>query len=312
MGVFVALFDLGQVSRSLLRLKLGHLGLAAAVFLGSYMVRSLRWQLLLRPMGRFPFGQVRDVLLTGFMVNNLLPARAGELARALVLWKVAGASRRGALATVGIERLFDGIVLIGLLSLVGALFEVPPWTRKLGHVTTVMLVALAAFAAWLAYHHRSLLAAMKAVLRGLFVPLRARERVARFMERFVDGTGALRRPALLFGVLGLSLVIWAMEVVVYYTMMRGFGIALPVWVATLTLSVTNFGIAVPSAPGHVGVYEAACSGALIAVGVDKELALSYAIGVHLMLFVCITGSGLLTMWRMGLGLEQVTGGHEKA
>jgi uncharacterized membrane protein YbhN (UPF0104 family) len=108
-------------------------------------------------------------------------------------------------------------------------------------------------------------------------------------------------------VLGLSVLVWSLEIGVYHAMMRGFGISVPLWVAALTLVVTNFGIAVPSAPGQLGVYEAACSGALMAVGVDKELALSYAIGQHLMMFICITGSGLVLMSRLGLRLGDVTG-----
>jgi len=302
---FVALFDVLWVWRSLLQLEVGHLLLAVALFLGSYMVRSLRWMLLLRPLGRYPFGQVRDVLLTGFMVNNLLPVRAGELARALVLWRVAGASRRGSLATVGVERLFDGMVLVGLLTLVGWLFDVPPWIGRAGRITTVVLAALGTVTIWLAHAHHSLLWVIERLL--FFLPGRARRRVMSFIERFVDGTAILRSPALTGAVLALSLVVWAMELTLYLVMMRGFGIAAPLWVAAITLVATNFGIAVPSAPGHLGVYEAACSGALIAVGVDKERALSYAIGLHLMMFVCITGSGLLLMWRLGLRLRDVTG-----
>lgn len=303
---FVSLFEAGQVWASLRQLELWVVPVAGAVFLSSYLVRALRWRLLLSPLGQLPYGQVRDVLLTGFMVNNILPARAGELARALVLWKVTGTGRRAALATIGVERLFDGMVLIGMLSLLGGAFaEVPDWATRMGHVTTAVLGALAAVSLWLAFHHRSLLRLVEAGL--FFLPRRWRERVTGFLARFVDGMQVLRRPRVLVLVLLLSAVVWSMEVVVYYLMMWGIGIELPPWAAMLALVVTNFGIAVPSAPGHVGVYEAACSGAVMALGVASELALSYAIAVHLLLFVCITGSGLLLMWRLGLRLGELTG-----
>jgi len=303
---FVVLFDAGQILTALGRVEPWSFPLAGVVFLASHLVvRALRWRLLLRPLGRFPYGQVRDVMLTGFMINNILPARAGELARALVLWRVAGASRRGALASIGIERLFDGVVLIGLLSLLGLLFEVPPWTRRLGHITSIVLAGLVVTACWLAFHQRSLFWLMERAL--FFLPRRLRGRVVAFFERFAAGTRSLRSISIVAPVAGLTLLIWSMELVVYYTMMRGFGIELPAWAAALALVVTNFGIAVPSAPGHVGVYEAACSGALIGLGLNKELALSYALGVHLLLFVCITTTGMILMWRLGLKLRDVTG-----
>jgi len=81
---------------------------------------------------------------------------------------------------------------------------------------------------------------------------------------------------------------------------------LPPWAALLAVVVTNIGIAAPSAPGAVGVFEAACSSAVIALGLDKDLALSYAIGVHLMMFVCLVATGQFYMWRLGLRFSQIT------
>lgn len=307
-ATFVALFDFSKVYQVLAGVSWPRALFSAALFMICWLVvRPLRWQLLLRPLGRYRYGQIRDVQLTGFMVNNILPARLGELARALLLWKVAGASRRGTLTTIGIERLFDGAVLIGLLSMVGLLFDVPPWTRSLGRVMAPVLAGLVGLMLWLTFAHRSLFWLIERAL--FFLPRRARARIVGFLERFVDGTRALRSPALILGALSLSLLVWGLEVFVYHSMMDGFGYSPPLWVAALTLTVTNFGIAVPSAPGYLGVFEAACSGALIGVGLKKELALSYAIGLHLMMFVCITGTGLLLMWRLGLGLRDVTAGR---
>jgi hypothetical protein len=103
-------------------------------------------------------------------------------------------------------------------------------------------------------------------------------------------------------VITLSMLVWTLEVVVYYSILWGFGTGLPLWAGMLALVMANFGIAVPSAPGYVGVFEAACSGAIISLGVPKEVALAYAITVHLLLYVCVTGGGLILMWRLGLGI----------
>ncbi len=304
-GTFIALFDLGQVTSSLLGADPALLAVASLIFIFTYFIRGLRWQLLLTPLQRLPYRQVRDVLWTGFMLNCLLPARAGEIARPLVLWKVSGTSRRGGLATVGVERIFDGIVLVGLISLLAVLFEVPAWARHMGHITSVVLAAALVVSLWLAFHHDSFFAVGERVL--FFLPGPMRKKVLGFFERFVAGTRSLRNPSLVAGVAGITFTIWALEMVIYYTVMRAFGVELPFWAAGLCLAVTNFGIAVPSAPGYVGVFEAACSGAIIALGTSKELALSFAIGLHLMMFIWVVGPGLILMWRLGLSFRDVTG-----
>jgi len=297
------LFDPRQVYASLLQVQMWVLPLAAAFILTAFLLRALRWKLLLRPVADLPLHQVRDVLMTGFMVNNVLPARMGELARALVLWRVAGTSRRATLAAIGVERLFDVATLISILSVLGLAFAVPPWTRNLGRVTGVLLVGMTVGVIWLAYHHRSLFWLLDKFL--FFLPRARREASLGFMERFVDGTRSLRSPSLTLSVASLSLIIWGLEFLMYWLMLRGFSISLPAWSAALVLVVANFGIAVPSAPGYVGVFDAACSGALITLGLNRDLALSYAIGVHILLYVCVTGTGLILMWRLGIKLADL-------
>jgi uncharacterized protein (TIRG00374 family) len=304
-GTFIYLFDMQQVMRSLIRVRWTHVAASVVIFLAAFMVRSLRWKLLLTPLGRYPFGKVRDVLIIGYMANLLLPARLGEVARAMALWKVTGASRRGGLTTIGLARLFDGCFLLALLVALGLLFELPPWARSVTSVLVVLMAIVLVLALWLAFHERSLFWLMERLL--FFLPGRLRERVVGFFRRFAAGTHALRRPGLVGGCLLATVVIWSLEFCVYLTMMRGFDIALPVWSALLAMAMTNIGIAAPSAPGFVGVFEAACSGAVIALGLDKELGLSYAIGVHIMMYVTLVVTGQILMYRLGLRLSDLTG-----
>lgn len=306
LGTFIYLFDLTRIAATLARLELwvllpGALGISLA-----FRLRSLRWMLLLRPVGRLPYGQVRDVLLTGFMINNVLPARAGELARALVLWKVAGTSRRATLTTVAMERLLDMAVLIGLLSALGMLFDVPDWARGLGTVTSALLCCITAGVAWMAFHHTSLFRLAEAVL--FFLPSRVRQGLLGFMSRFVDGTRALRDPRLTAGALLLSVAVWLTEAGVFLLVIHGMGLGLPVWSAAFVLVVSNFGIAAPSAPGHVGTFDAACSGALMALGVSGPEALTTALVIHVLLYSVVTGNGLWAMWRLELKLKDISDG----
>ena len=301
---FVWMFDLKQVARSLMAVSWPHVVAAALVFGGAFMLRSLRWKLLLAPLARLPFTKVRDVLVIGYMVNLLLPARMGEVARALALWRVTGTSRRGALTTIGLARMLDGCFLMGLLLVMGLVFEMPTWATRLTHVFIVVMGVVLAVVLWMAFHERSFFVLMDRAL--FFVPERLRHRVVGFFHRFAAGTHALRKPALLASCMTITPAIWSLEFVVYFTMMRGFGISLPPWAALLAMVVTNIGIAAPAAPGGVGLFEAACSGAVMALGLNRELALSYAIGVHLMFFACLVGAGQFYMWRLGLRLTDLT------
>ena len=309
-GVFIAKFDMSKVSESLQQVQWWSMALAGAVFLSSYMIRGLRWKLLLHPLKVLPWGPVRDVLMIGFMLNCTLPARAGEFARPLLLWKVCGTSRRAGLATVGLERIFDGFCLVGMLSLVSMVFEVPPGIRHTGFVITVIMTVGLALVAWLAYHHVSFFRVADIGL--FFLPARIRARVLDFFERFVDGTHALRDPRLVLGTGLLTLCIWGLEIPVYLLVMRGFGIELPLWCVVIVLAAVNFSIAVPSAPAYVGVYEAACGGTVMALSsllsypMSWELALSYAISLHLLVVACIVGAGLVLMWRLGLKFGDLT------
>ncbi len=301
---FYNFFNPQQILRSFTEVSWPHVLAAALTFGAAFMLRSLRWKLLLTPLASLPFTKVRDVLVIGYMVNLLLPARIGEVARALALWKVTGTSRRGALTTIGMARLLDGCLLMCLLLLMGLAVDLPQWAARLTHVFILFMGSVLVLAVWLAFHERSLFWMMDRFL--FFVPERHRLRIVNFFRRFAEGTHALRSRTLLAGCLTITPLIWSLEFIVYFTMMRGFGISLPPWTALLAMVVTNIGIAAPSAPAALGVFEAACSGAIIALGVDPDLALSYAIGVHMMMFVCLVGSGQFFMWRLGLRLSEIT------
>ena len=311
MVVFVYKFDMGKVRDSLMLVQWWSMALAGVVFICSYMIRGLRWKLLLHPLRVLRWGQVWEVLMVGFMLNNTLPARAGELARPLLLWKLHGTSRRGGLATVGVERIFDGFCIVSMLSLVALAFEVPSEIRHTGHVVTAIMVAGLVVVVWLAFRPASFFNVVRDFL--FFLPERFREKVVGFFQRFVEGTHALRDAGLVLRVGLLTVVVWVLEVVVYLTVMRGIGIQLPPWCAVIVLAAINFSIAVPSAPAYIGVYEAACGGAVVLLSsmlsypMTWELALSYSISVHLLLVVCIVGPGLALMWRLGLRFSDLTG-----
>jgi len=297
-------FDWRAIGAAMLQLRWWAPLASLAFFLGNLVVRGLRWRLLLSPLTRLPQAQVRDALIVGFMVNNLVPARAGELARALIVGRLGGFTGRAGLASVAVERLLDGFSLLASLVVLALLFPAPPWTLRFAATAAVVLAALAAALVWLALHDRSFFAALGRLL--FFVPAAPRERAIAWLRRFVDGTRAVRSPRVLLGGALLSLVIWLLEAGSYTSMLRGLPIAAPAWAGTFALIVANLGIAIPSGPSNVGVFEAACAGALLALGVRGELALAYALCLHLLHFSTVILLGLPLMWRLGLRLSDLS------
>jgi uncharacterized protein (TIRG00374 family) len=305
--------DPAEIRHALERVEWRWLPLALAFLYTGITIRAWRWHILLRPVCDIPPRDVFPIMIIGYAANNVLPLRAGELVRAWVLQQRYGVRKTAALATIAVERLFDGITM---LLFVGGAAAVVGLTAELQHVA---LVAAAVFA--VALIGMGILLAggtvrdrlLQLALRPLPDPLAAR--VARMAESFLAGLGVLSRRGDLALVIVTSIVAWGFEASMYWTVAYAFGPPLatamtPVG-ALLTTAIANLATLVPSGPGYVGTFEA---GVLLAVngalGVGRGLALSYAVLLHLLLWAPVTVWGAIEWWRLGIaGTRHVTFGQ---
>jgi uncharacterized protein (TIRG00374 family) len=267
---------------------------AACTLLG-YGLRTLRWRLILSGAARAPLRILFPVLMMGFATNNLLPGRLGEFWRAYLLGRKRSVAKSSALASVVVERVFDGLTLIALLVLVSMAIQLPGWSRQ------VELVAIAVFAS------ASLVvvvllwrpALVRALARPLLRPLP--KTVAAFVEQrleaFIDGLGALRRPPVLLGAMALSAAVWLFELSSYLLLSRGVGLGLPASLELpaigLALVTINLGIMVPSGPGYLGTQEFFGTAALGVVAANPQAALVLVAVSHVVQYVLVTGLGLV-------------------
>lgn len=269
----------------------------ATMLLGvcSYFLRSARW-IILFPERTLTFANSYRVLVLGFFMNNVLPARAGEIVRAHLGSKITGKSRALVLATIASERLIDAIT-ISLFFLIIA--------RGLGDSRlseNLTLVCLGFFCAGLgalallrarAFAHRT---AVK--MLNKFPRKELRYLSERFFH-FLDGLSPLVDLKLL-PKLGLwSLVIWTVELCTYKTISLAYGVDLSWGVTVLFFVVANFASLIPAAPGGIGVIEAFGTLALVSTGLPKEQALSIVLTMHLIQYVVvgIPGVAFLMTWR---------------
>jgi glycosyltransferase 2 family protein len=280
---------------------------AAAVTLVGYVVRSIRWQRIIRPSARIGLPSAFSILMMGFAANNLLPARLGEFVRAYLLRRKTGARKTFGMATVFLERVCDGVILIALLGIVSLLWPLPVFGQQVQLVSSLIFLGSVAGILMLLLREALAMRLLDLVVRPL--PQRLAASIRRASRAFIAGLQALKSPRSLALVVVLSVSVWALEATSYFLMMSAFNIQLPpqqhVLAALLLLVTVNLGIMVPSAPGYVGTFQFFAVAALSMFNVGREAALAVGISSHLMQYVLVTGIGLALFARENISLARL-------
>ena len=278
---------------------------ALILYFGGVWVRAVRWHLLLRPIRAVPIAALFPIVVVGYMANNLLPARMGEVARAYLFGRREGVSGTATLGTIAVERIFDGIAMLTFMGAAAAIAPLPEELRQIGLAGAVVFAILIAAFLLAAFFADAAVSLLRRVLS--LAPGRSADRIATTAARFFDGLASLRSGRLLVSILLLSLTAWLLEAGMYYLIGVGFGLNLPPPVFLLTLAAANLATLVPSSPGYVGPFDAAAILVLTLFGADHDLAASYTIVLHIILLLPITALGLLYLWRDHLSLGDVAG-----
>lgn len=286
---------------------------AAATFCATaiFALRARRWLTILEPVaGRLPLPPLWRATAIGMMVNNVMPARAGEIARAYALTKETPVPFATSLASLAVDRLFDAIVL--LLLAAAALLD-PALSssenlagRPLGSFATgagifvlVLLIALYA----LVFFPSQLLRLFELFARR--VSPTVEERGRRVLETFVHGLSVLRRPVRFAAVFGWTLALWVLNAVGFWLSFKAVGIAAPFSAALFLQAFIALGTAVPALPGFFGVFEYMSVQGLAVYGVSQQQAATWAIGYHLFSFIPITLIGAYYLARLGVTLRDL-------
>ena len=293
---------------------------AGAIFCATaiFALRALRWRTILEPVAsKIPFGPLWRATAIGMMVNNVVPARAGEIARAYALTKEAQVPFATALASLVVDRLFDAIVL--LLLAATAFFD-----PALSSEQTLAGGPLNSFAAGGAIVVLILLAGLYALiffptqLLRLFelfarrVSPSVEERGRRVLETFIQGLSVLRRPGRFAAVFGWSIAHWLLNGLGFWLSFKAVGIAAPFSAALFLQAFIALGTAVPALPGFFGVFEYMSIQGLAVYGVSQQQAATWAIGYHLLSFIPITLIGAYYFTRLGVGLRDLQTSSDSA
>ena len=277
-----------------------------AVYFVAVWARAWRWHYLLKPIKEIPTATMFPVTCIGYMGNNIYPARAGEVLRAVILKRQEGVAVSASLATIIVERIFDGVVMLAFVFI--NLPELARLTSGSGFVGNIQQVAIYGTAAFMAALVIFLLAAMFPTVTARVgqwfidrvLPIRFRASTTGFMHRFLDGLASLRSPLNILMVFVTSVVIWLFETLKYWFVMHAFGFSVTFFALMLMNGIVNLATTIPSAPGYIGTFDAPGIAVLGAYGVNQATAAGYTLTLHAALWLPITVLGAIYLAREGI------------
>jgi hypothetical protein len=277
-----------------------------AVYFVGVWVRAWRWHYLLGPIKKIPTGTMFPITTIGYMGNNIYPARAGEVLRAVILKRREGVPVSASLATIIVERIFDGVVMLSFVFI--NLPELARLTGASGFVGNIQQVALIGTGVFLGALALFLLAAMfpltTARIGGWLIartlPDRLRQKVDNILLKFLEGLASLRSPFNVLMVFFTSVIIWLLETGKYWFVMHAFPFEVSFFALMLMNGIVNLATTIPSAPGYIGTFDAPGIAVLTAYGVDQATAAGYTLVLHVALWLPITLLGAYYLAREGI------------
>lgn len=275
-----------------------------AVFFVSMVLIAWRWGFLLRGVQRLPVLYLSGLVSIAYMGNNVYPLRAGEFLRIFLLQRDYRVPVARTTTTIFIERIFDGFIML-LFIVVPLQFihiDSPQLQQAIGLTTPIFGGGLLAFLI-LALNPSWIRALTQFVMRVL--PGKIGALVYKLSEDVISGMDSLRQPHWLAAALFASLATWLFNAAVYWVVSFAFGLDLGFPVFLVATGAVNLAGVLPASPGQVGVFEFFVSTVLIAVGVGEEIAIAYALVVHLVIWLPPTLLGFVLLVRRGFDIASI-------
>jgi len=223
------------------------------------LIRAERWRYLLKSIKNYSARTVFPSVMIGFMANNILPVRLGEFIRAYSLGVKSGESRSSIFATVVIERIFDSLALLAIFWLTILFVPFPPIVKKFGLFTAMINAAIIIFLIILKEKDNSLINGIMKIFSFLPKGLLAKSRD--ILTKFANGLKIFDHLKTLGIVTVWSIVLWVITALSNYFIFMAFGLYPNIVASFILLLFVAAGVMLPSAPGFIGVFQAAIIGA---------------------------------------------------
>lgn len=297
-------YNLSQLQKALLSADTDFLLLGSLMIIPSFMVRGFRWQFLFPAQAKPGWRALFSSMMIGYLANNVMPARAGELVRAYVLGKREHMSKSMVFATVFVERLTDLLVILLLLALVVWSFPFPSWLINggillgiIGGVAFICLIALNIFGERLITWGKSTFD---------FFPATFVRRIESVALNIISGAAILHRAKNLFPFIACTIVIWFIETLFVWSLAHSFNLPLSLHGALFVMLMIGIGSMVPSSPGNIGTFEFFASSALALMMITGTPALCFVLVLHALTFLGSSLIGGLCLYISGQRLIATT------
>ena len=300
-----------------------YLAPSIALYFVAVYFRAVRWRYLLSPMKILQVGRLYPVVVIGYMANNLLPARLGELVRAYYLARREPINASSALGTLAVERVYDGMTLLAWAVVAGpALLLLGEFDGTGGTARTTWII-LAVLTVSLFVGALVFMTALAAIPRFMvfldrilgILPAKFRPKARELAYTFVEGLRILSSPRKHLALFLLSMPVWGFEGTMYFLLSYAFGIddhfgsvGTLILVMMLVTATSNLATSLPSSIGGIGPFEVVAQQTLIALGIGGSLAGAYVGFLHLVaLWLPVNLAGLALLWKQNLSLTGLTG-----
>lgn len=317
-GIIQALFgqlriDLHGLGKVLMNAHYEYFLIGILVLIASLFVRAERWRIMLKPIHReIHYWPVYATMNIGYMINNILPLRMGEILRAYFLGKSEKISKSSVLATIVVERLIDTLAILILLGVTIFFFPFPNWIRNGLFYIGAGVLLLIGFLVGLLVATEWTLKLLRVILKPF--PKKLSNKIITIISSFTSGLEILRSSRHYLAILIYTIILEILYILSVMVVLLAFDLISPEYPAILSnpllascvlLIIVTIGIGLPSAPGAVGTFHGIVAFGVSLFGVPAESAMGLAIALHLANYIPLTGLGLISFWMQQFKFSEV-------
>lgn len=274
------------------------------VFCVNLPLRAWRWQLIFPPTSRPSFWSCLTVLGIGNMANFLLPGRAGDISRcALVGTESSLLEGSRTLGTLAVEKVLDGLALIGMVLFSVWILHPPQWVVELLRVAILVFGVALTLLVVLRYRTRSLIAVVRRIFRSMH--LSSLGRFDGLLNSFADGLSAVSSWEQMVLLIAMTTVIWTTEAALIWGLAQSLSLGVTIQSAIVASAILGLGLMIPAAPGGLGTYELFGTKAFQLAGVSASGGLALTVVIHAWVFVANVVAGICLLAVKGISLAQL-------
>lgn len=297
--------DLKQSWNALGRLNGPFLLVPTAVFFLNLPLRAWRWQLIFPSSSRPRVWQCLIVLGIGNVANFLLPARAGDIARCVLLGNESSlANSTRVLATLAVEKVLDGLALVAMVLFSIWALQPPHWLQNIVRLAILVFGAALLLLILLRYKTPELIGFVRTLFRATHLSS-LEERFDGLLMSFADGLCAVNTAQQMLTLLIITAAVWITEAGTIWGLAAALSLSVPLKSAVVATAVLGLGLMIPAAPGGLGTYELFGTEAFKLAGIAASSALALTVVIHAWVFVANIAAGICLLAVKGISLTQL-------